>query len=195
MAVAFFVNSNDAAVFVTRLCDGSSPLYFFISFLRWSVWVVLRTRIWVYISGSCTSVKTFSRAFQTVFYQGRDGSQFFPWTTTARQFALGEGGGVVTGCSSFFLFFILFMIVLPFWPAIRWVTLLLLISCGFSDCLSRAGLGGPQTEFGKNTIFCKSSHFSEIGSCRNNYCHCFQIEKHNAEKVLRHEIKSIVFLR
>ena len=31
----------------------------------------------------------------------------------------------------FFLFFFLFMIVLPFWPAIRWVTLLLLISCGF----------------------------------------------------------------
>ena len=52
-----------------------------------------------------------------------------------------------------------------------------------SDCLSRAGLAGPQPEFGKNTIFCKSSHFSEIGSCRNNYCHCFQIEKHNAEKV------------
>ena len=95
----------------------------------------------------------------------------------------------------FFLFCLLFMVVIPFGPAIRWVTLLLLISCGFSDCLSRAGLGGPQPEFGKNTIFCKSSHFGEIGSCRNNYCHCFQIEKHNAEIVLRHEIKRIFFLQ
>ena len=63
-----------------------------------------------------------------------------------------------------FLFFFLFVVVIPVWPAIRWVTLLILISCGFSDCLSRAGLAGPQPEFGKNTIFCKSSHFSEIGS-------------------------------
>ena len=155
----------------------------------------LLTRIIIYKSGSSTSVKTFSRAFQTVFYQGKESFQFSLWTTTARQFALGEGGGVVTGWTTFFLFFFLFMIVLPFWPAIRWVTLLLLISCGFSDCLSRAVLGGPQPEFGKNTIFCKSSHFSEIGSCRNNYCHCFQIEKHNAEKVLRHEIKRLFFLQ
>ena len=38
----------------------------------------------------------------------------------------------------FFLFCLLFMVVIPFGPAIRWVTLLLLISCGFSDCLSIA---------------------------------------------------------
>ena len=96
------------------------------------------TRIRIYKSGSSTSVKTFSRAFQAVFYQGKDSFQFSPWTTTARQFALGEGGGVVTGWTTFFLFFFLFMIVIPFWPAIPWVTLLLLISCGFSDCLSIA---------------------------------------------------------
>ena len=39
-----------------------------------------------------------------------------------------------------------------------------------------------QPEFGKNTIFCKSSHFSEVGRCRNNYCHCFQIVQHNTDK-------------
>ena len=39
-----------------------------------------------------------------------------------------------------------------------------------------------QPEFGKNTIFCESSHFSEVGSCMNNYCRCFQIVQHNTDK-------------